>query len=40
MADAEADADVDQLLSRLMSDDLASDDAKPKKAELDVVPER
>jgi hypothetical protein len=40
MADAEADADVDQLLSRLMSDDLAGDDAKPKKAELDVVPER
>jgi hypothetical protein len=40
MADVEADADVDQLLSRLMSDDLAGDDAEPKKAELDVVPER
>jgi len=39
MADAKADADVDQLLSRLMSDDLAGD-AEPKKAELDVVPER
>lgn len=40
MADVEADADVDQLLSRLMSDDLAGDEAEPKKAELDVVPER
>lgn len=40
MADAKADADVDQLLSRLMSDDLGSEGAEPKKAELDVVPER
>jgi hypothetical protein len=40
MADAKADADVDQLLSRLMSDDLSSESAEAKKAELDVVPER
>lgn len=40
MADAKADADVDQLLSRLMSDDLGSESAETKKAELDVVPER
>lgn len=40
MADAKADADVDQLLSRLMSDDLGSESTEPKKAELDVVPER
>ncbi|MEO0383514.1 MAG: NYN domain-containing protein [Pseudomonadota bacterium] len=40
MADVKADADVDQLLSRLMSDDLAGEGAEPKKAELDVVPER
>lgn len=40
MADAKADADVDQLLSRLMSDDLGGEGAETKKAELDVVPER
>lgn len=40
MGDAKADADVDELLSRLMSDDLASESAGGKKAELDVVPER
>lgn len=40
MADAEADADVDQLLSRLISDDLSTGAGDPKKADLDVVPER
>lgn len=40
MADVKADADVDQLLSRLMSDDLGGEATEPKKAELDVVPER
>ena len=37
---AQSDEDVDELLSRLMSDDLADATVEPKKAELDVVPER
>ncbi len=41
LAEAEADTtDVDELLSRLMSDDLASDAPAEKKTSLNVVPER
>lgn len=40
LAEPESDTDVDELLSRLMSDDLASEAPAEKKAALDVVPER